>query len=71
MVWSCFDEGGGHVLGRSFGLVVEGQWKKRRPKRTWKKEVEEANVNVGVRREDALCRSKWSVGVYQIAAGLR
>ena len=25
---------------------------------------------VGLRREDALCHSKWSVGVNQIAAGL-
>ena len=28
-------------------------------------------MKVGLRREDALCRSKWSVGVNQIAAGLR
>ena len=25
---------------------------------------------VGLRREDTLCRSKWSVGVNQIAVGL-
>ena len=35
------------------------------------KQVEEESVNVGLRREDAFCRSKWSVGVNQIAAGLR
>ena len=35
------------------------------------KQVEEESVNVGLRREDELCRSKWSVGVNQIAAGLR
>ena len=34
-----------------------------------KKQVEEESVKVGIRREDALCRSKWSVGVNQIAAG--
>ena len=28
-------------------------------------------MNGGLRREDALCRSKWSVGVNQIADGLR
>ena len=28
-------------------------------------------MKVGLRREDALCRSKWSVGVYQFAARLR
>ena len=29
----------------------------------WKRQVEEESVKVGLRREDALCRSKWSVGV--------
>ena len=41
------------------------------PKRTWKKKVEGEHVKIGLRREDALCRSKWSVGINQIAAGLR
>ena len=36
-----------------------------------KKEVDEESVKVGLRREDALCRSRWSVGVNMIAAGLR
>ena len=31
----------------------------------------EESVKVGMRREDVLCQSKWSVGVIQIAAGLR
>ena len=35
------------------------------------KQVEEESVMVGLRRKDALCRSMWSVGVNQIAAGLR
>ena len=47
------------------------QRKKGRPKRTWKIQVEGESVKVGLRREDALCRSKWSVGINQIAAGLR
>ena len=49
---------------------VEGQCNRGRPKRTWKKQVEEQSVMVGLRREDALCRSKWSVGINQIASGL-
>ena len=61
----------GHVLRREDGLIlrraldfeVEGQRKKGRPKRMWEKQVEEESVKVGLRREDALCRSKWSVGV--------
>ena len=39
--------------------------------RLWKKQVEEESMKVGLRREDALCRSKWCVGVDKIAAGLR
>ena len=61
----------GHILRRTLDFVVEGQWKKGRPKRMWKKQVDEESVNVGLRREDALCRPKWSVGVNKIAAGLR
>ena len=34
------------------------------------KQVDEESVMVDLRREDALCGSKWSVGIYQIAAGL-
>ena len=60
----------GHVLGRALDGEVDGQGKKGRPKRTWMKQVEEESVKVGARREDALCQSKWSVSVNQIAAGL-
>ena len=56
----------GHVLRRALDFEAEG-----RPKRTWKKQVEEESMNVGVSRKDPLCRSKWVVGVSQIAAGLR
>ena len=33
--------------------------------------VEEESVNIGLRTEDALCESKWSVGVNLIAVCLR
>ena len=61
----------GHVLRRELDFKAEGQRKNGRLKRTWKKQVEEESVKVGLRMEDALCRSKWSVGVNPIAAGLR
>ena len=48
----------GHILRRSLDFKVEGQWKKGRPKRTWKRQVEEESMKAGLRREDALCRSK-------------
>ena len=38
---------------------------------TWKRQVEEESMKVGLRRKDALCRSKWNVGESQIAVGLR
>ena len=34
-------------------------------------QVEEKSMNIGLRMENALCRSKWSVGINQIAVGLR
>ena len=60
----------GHVLRRALGFEVEGQRKKGRSKRMWNGHVEEEGMEVGLRRDDALCRSKWSVGVNMIAAGL-
>ena len=43
----------GHVLRRALDFEVEGQRKNGRPKRTWKKQVEEESVKVGLRRKDA------------------
>ena len=42
-----------------------------RLKMTWKKQVKEESVKVSLRRKNALCQSKWSVGINQIAAVLR
>ena len=61
----------GHVLRRAIYVEVEGQGKNGRRKRTWKRQVEEESVKVSLRREDAFCRSKWSVGINQVAVGLR
>ena len=63
--------GDGHFLRRALDFEIEGKRKKWKPKRTWKKEVEEECVKVVLRREDALYLSKWSVGANQIAAGLK
>ena len=43
----------GHVLRRTLDLEAEGQRKKERSKRTWKKLVDEESLIL--RREDALC----------------
>ena len=60
-----------HILRRSFDFELEGNRMIGRPKRTWKRRVDEECVKIGLRREDELLQSKWSVGVNQIAAGLR
>ena len=44
----------GHVL-RALDFEVEGQRKKGRPKKTWKRQYEEESVKVGLRMEDVLC----------------
>ena len=56
-----------YVLRRELNIEVEGQWKNRGPKITWKKLVEEESVNVGSCIEDSLFLSEWSVGVNLIA----
>ena len=61
----------GYILRRALDFEVEGQRKKVRPKSTWKKQVEEESMKVGLRRKDALCCVWWSVGANKVAAGLR
>ena len=61
----------GRVLRIALDFEVEGQRKKGRLKRRWKKQVEQKCVNVGLGREDVPCLSKLGVGLDQIAAGLR
>ena len=45
----------GHLLRRALDFEVDGQRKKLRPKRRWKKKFEEESVKGGLRREDAHC----------------
>ena len=61
----------GHALRRALDFEVEGQRKQGKPMWMWKNQVEEESMKVGVRREDALCCSMWSVCINKIAAGLR
>ena len=59
----------GNVLRRALDLEVDGRRKRGRPRRTWKKQVEEECMKVGLGRMDALCRARWRVGVHKIANG--
>ena len=44
-----------HVLRRALDFEVDGQRKKGRPKITWKMQVEEQNVKVGLNWEFEFC----------------
>ena len=45
----------GHIL-RTLNFQVEGHGQKGRPKKTWKKQVEEESMKVDLRMEDVLCK---------------
>ena len=68
----------GHVLRRdddsvlrvALNLEVSGKRKRGRPKKTWKKQVEEETEKVGLKKEDALRRDKWKDRVQEIAEGM-
>ena len=53
-------------LPRLFSYFEEGE-----AKEDMEKQVEEKSMTVGLRRKDALFRSKWSVSINKIAAVLR
>ena len=68
----------GHVLRRdddsvlrvALNLEVSGKRKQGRPKKTWRKQVEEETEKIGLKKEDALRRDKWRDGVRAIAEGM-
>ena len=49
---------------------MSGKKKRERPKKTWKKQVEEETEKIGFKKEDALNRSKWRDGVRAVAEGM-
>ena len=57
----------GHVLRRdddsvlrvAVNLEVSGKRKRGRPKKTWRKQVEEKTEKIGLKKEDAIRRDKW------------
>ena len=58
------------VLRVALNLKVSGKRKRGRPKKTWKKQVEEETQKIGLKKEDALRRDKWRDGVRAIAEGM-
>ena len=60
-----------NVLKKALRFTVEGQRRRGRPRKTWKRQVEESIKNVGLKKEDALDRAKWKEGAKLIAPGVR
>ena len=68
----------GHVLSRddnnvlrvALNLEVSGKRKRRRPKNTWRKQVEEETKKIGLKKEDALRQDKLRDGVQTIAENM-
>ena len=68
----------GHVLRRdddsvlrvALNLEVSGNRKRERPKKTWKKQLEEETEQIGLKKENALNLDKWRDGVQVIAEGM-
>ena len=68
----------GHVLRRdddsvlrvALNFEVSGKRKRGRPKKTWKRQVEEETEKIGFKKEDALRRDKWIDRVRAIAEGM-
>ena len=57
------------VLRVAWDLEVSGKRKRGRPKKTWKKQVEETE-KIGLKKKDTLRRDKWRDGVRAIAEGM-
>ena len=58
----------GHVLRKALEFEVKGKRKRGQPRRTCKMQVEKESRIVGLKKEDALNRATWRVGVGEIAA---
>ena len=69
----------GHEIGRdddnilkmTMMLEVNGQRKQRRPKMTWRRQVEECLKKVGLKIKEATDRTRWREGVRAIAKEMR
>ena len=59
-----------NVLRVAMNIEVSGKRKRGRPKKTWKKQVEEETAKIGLKKDDALRRDKWRDGVRAIAEGM-
>ena len=58
------------VLRVALNLEVSGKRNRGRPRKTWKKQVEEETEKIGLKKDDALRRDKWRDRVRAITEGM-
>ena len=58
------------ILRVTLDFEVSDNRKRERPKKTWKKQVEEETEKTGLKKENALIRDKWGDEVQAIAEGM-
>ena len=61
----------GDVLRRVLDFKVAGRRGRGRLNMMWKGQVEEHNDRIGLKKEDAIDRTKWRDGVYELSRNLR
>ena len=61
----------GDVLRRALDFEVAGRKGRGRPNLTWKKQVEEHTIQIGLKKEDAIVRAKLRDGVYELSRNMR
>ena len=60
----------GHVVRKALEFEVRGKRKRRRPKKTWKMQMEKESKSVRLEKKDSMNIARWRVGVREIAAGV-
>ena len=61
----------GDVMRRALDFEVAGRRGRGRPNMTSKRQVEEHTDQIGVKKEDAIDRTKWHGGVYELSRNMR
>ena len=69
LVFLCIEERCRSCIEKALDFEDEGQARKGRLNELT--HVEDESVKIGLKSDDELCRSKWSVSINQIAAWLR
>ena len=61
----------GDVLRRALDFEVAGRRGRGRPNITWKRQVEEHIDQIGLKKKDAIDRTKWRDGIYKLLRNMK